>query len=110
LRRSKVYSLSGLTTDGCNRNHSLMIAACFQNFDLAETRGLNAEISSRWFGKMPDANNSNSNFFVKGKRDEEVRKWYEASNKPACILDNRNGGSGSRNDGCVSVAGYLGGF
>jgi hypothetical protein len=61
LRRSKVYSLSA-----CNywwlQLKPLKIAACFQNFDLAETQGLAAEISSRWFSEMPDANDSNSNF------------------------------------------------
>ena len=61
MRRSKVYSLSGCNYGWLQRK-ALKIAACFKKFDLAETRGLAAEISSRWFSEMSDANDSNLNF------------------------------------------------
>ena len=50
------------------------------------------------------------NFLEKGKNDEEVRNWYEAPKQPARIPYERNGGSGSRNFGCVSVARHIGGI
>jgi len=46
LRRSKVYSLSGSNYRWLQPK-PLMIAACFQNFDLADARRLTTEINLR---------------------------------------------------------------